>query len=47
MATTNPDFDPFYLRYVVCYRMKWFISDLLTDTSKSLQIFQEGLLRHR
>ena len=47
MATTNPDFDPFYLRYVAFYLMKWFIFDLLTDTSKSLQIYAEGLLKHR
>ena len=35
MATANADFDPFYLRHVSFYLIKYYISHLLTDTSKS------------
>ena len=35
MATANADFDPFYLRHVSFYLIKYYISHLLTDTSKN------------
>ena len=35
MATANADFDPFYLRYISFYLIKYYISHLLTDTSKN------------
>ena len=47
MATANADFDPFYLRYVAFYLLRWFIYRLLTDTSKNLRIYAESLLKHR
>ena len=37
MATTNTDFDPFYLRYISFYLINWYISHLLTDTSENVR----------
>jgi len=42
MATTNPDLDPFYLRYVVFYVTKWSISQLVTDISKDLRFYTKA-----